>query len=336
MASFNRLEWLLQQVHGGRSATVRFSFNPATNIEKVMFILEPWDGAQRSVFRPVVMGALSSLHMAMIDSVVTDKGHSHKGTAGKSIIEFWVKPVVHGGGLSSKADGNSHAQGVVSSASCKPMESMSDGAVDVLPSSHDFSLCPQPDGLMSDGAADAALNLGDEMSGGVLDDRCSGASSSVPSTQQIVSMMSLAAQASALGSVDQIGNVIQKIDSLVAGLKEQEEIIKSMSESMSSTEPLAGMIERVLQDARALSAACQSSNWTEAFGDDSPLAQRTDCLVSKLETSLHQLPRNIRTLEFSDLATKVSSDVEQFIDERDSMICDINAALQDKKVSQSS
>jgi hypothetical protein len=86
-----RLDWLLQQVHGGRSTNVRFSFNSVTMTEKVTFALEPWDGLSRSIFRPVVMGALQSLQVAMLNHVVTDKGHTHKSAPGKSVVEFWIK-----------------------------------------------------------------------------------------------------------------------------------------------------------------------------------------------------------------------------------------------------
>ena len=88
MVSSARLDWLLQQVHGGRSCSVRFSFNPVTMTEKVQFTLETWDGIHRSIFRPGTMGALLSLQAAMDYSVVTDKGHT--SSKGKSVVEFWV------------------------------------------------------------------------------------------------------------------------------------------------------------------------------------------------------------------------------------------------------
>ena len=75
MVSQGRLDWLINQIHGGRSSSVRFSYNHVTRIEKVSFSLEPYDGMKKSIFRLCVMGALQAVHIAMSSCIVTDKGH---------------------------------------------------------------------------------------------------------------------------------------------------------------------------------------------------------------------------------------------------------------------
>ena len=96
MESLARLDWLTLQINSGRSTCVRFSYNPARMSEKITFILEPWDGAHQTVYRPAVLGTLMSLRAAIPDCIVTDKGHSHKSHPGKTFVEFWMKPALSG------------------------------------------------------------------------------------------------------------------------------------------------------------------------------------------------------------------------------------------------
>ena len=89
MPAAQRLDWLIAQIANGRATTVSFSFNEATQREKVKFVL--WNSfAACHVYRPAVLGALQSVSYAISHSIVTDKGHqSH--TQGSSVIEFWIK-----------------------------------------------------------------------------------------------------------------------------------------------------------------------------------------------------------------------------------------------------
>ena len=91
MVASARLLWLASQVHGGRQASVSFSFNGKTNREKVKFTLKPPQFGQCTAFRPCIMSALSAIQDAMLYSCVTDKGHT--SSAGMTVVEFWVAQV---------------------------------------------------------------------------------------------------------------------------------------------------------------------------------------------------------------------------------------------------
>ena len=91
MSSTDRLDWLTQQISAGRSAYVRFSFNPNTRTEKITFVLQPWEGTYAPTYRPALLNTLLSLRVSMFDNIVTDKGHTHKSQPGSTFIEFWIK-----------------------------------------------------------------------------------------------------------------------------------------------------------------------------------------------------------------------------------------------------
>jgi len=87
--SSSRLLWLIDEVHKGRSASVSFSYNAVTCREKLKFVLEDAYSCT-NVYRPCILAALTSLHAAVLTSIVTDKGHkSH--TNGNTIVEFWIQ-----------------------------------------------------------------------------------------------------------------------------------------------------------------------------------------------------------------------------------------------------
>ena len=84
---------------------------------------------QSSVYRPVIMAALSALQASMEFAVVTDKGHLSSG--GITVVEFWIgHPVAPDSGVSESLVGAS--------------TSNRDG--------YTSSRCPLPSGLMADGA----------------------------------------------------------------------------------------------------------------------------------------------------------------------------------------
>ena len=88
MVSCARLDWLVRQIQGGRCATVHLSYNAITHTEKIKFTLEAACSAD-CLYRPCVMGALQAVQLAMMSSIVTDKGHTTSQQ--KSVVEFWVK-----------------------------------------------------------------------------------------------------------------------------------------------------------------------------------------------------------------------------------------------------
>ena len=91
MSSIERLHWLANEIHMGRSAFVSFSFNAGNGREKIKFTLaNTYDF--HGIYRPCVMAALSAVQCAFDYSIVTDKGHRSKST-GQTIIEFWVKQI---------------------------------------------------------------------------------------------------------------------------------------------------------------------------------------------------------------------------------------------------
>ena len=87
MASAARLCWVERQIHSGRIARVRYSYNPSTFTEKIHFSIEPVAGSGTSP--PCVLGAISFLKSFLCHAVVTDKGHS--SSKGPSIVEFWIR-----------------------------------------------------------------------------------------------------------------------------------------------------------------------------------------------------------------------------------------------------
>ena len=92
--SFNRLQWLISEIHSGRNTQVVFSFNPAQQREKVKFVLD--DGYQcHAVYRPCVLGALTAVRCACESSITTDKGH--RSSTGKTTVEFWLQQHVNEG-----------------------------------------------------------------------------------------------------------------------------------------------------------------------------------------------------------------------------------------------
>ena len=91
MSSSQRLQWLLGEVHNGRNAHVTFSYNVQYKREKVKFVLEE-SYAAGGVYRPCVMAALCAIQSALLNSIVTDKGHkSYRDN--RSIVEFWIQQV---------------------------------------------------------------------------------------------------------------------------------------------------------------------------------------------------------------------------------------------------
>mmetsp|Transcript_107716 Transcript_107716/g.208626 ORF Transcript_107716/g.208626 Transcript_107716/m.208626 type:complete len:356 (+) Transcript_107716:56-1123(+) len=107
MVSYARLDWLLQQLHSGRCATVHMTYNPKTVTEKVKFTLEAASShGTQMVYRPCVMAALQGVQLAMSYSVVSDKGHTN--SLQKSVVEFWIKqPPSNTGDARAAGDGHS-------------------------------------------------------------------------------------------------------------------------------------------------------------------------------------------------------------------------------------
>ena len=87
--SLNRFQWLTCEVHKGRSVFVTFSYNAKSRKEKIKFVLED-DYSVRTVYRPCVMAALSAVHAALLNCIVTDKGH-RSTNGGNTIIEYWLQ-----------------------------------------------------------------------------------------------------------------------------------------------------------------------------------------------------------------------------------------------------
>jgi len=153
MATLARLEWVAQQVHAGRSAYVRFSYNPATMSEKVTFILDPWAGLQTSVYRPVLLNALLSLRSAIHDNIVTDKGHVHKSQPGRTCVEFWIKPAGITNSMKQHASNDTNVQNA-SLAPGAAVEALGDqpaddsmASVDEPPGTPDFGRTEHPDNV---------------------------------------------------------------------------------------------------------------------------------------------------------------------------------------------
>ena len=88
MASSRRLQWLITELHQGRSAHVSFSYNAVTKREKVKFILDDAYN-MHGVYRPCLQGALLSAQHAFHSSITTDKGHT--SSKGCTIVEFWCQ-----------------------------------------------------------------------------------------------------------------------------------------------------------------------------------------------------------------------------------------------------
>ncbi len=87
--SLNRLQWLISEVHKGRSVFVTFSHNQVTQREKVKFVLDD-AYSTATVYRPCVMAALSAVRVAVSSSIVTDKGHKSKSD-NRTVMEFWIQ-----------------------------------------------------------------------------------------------------------------------------------------------------------------------------------------------------------------------------------------------------
>ena len=86
--STNRLQWLINGIHTGRSAFVSFSYNPLVQREKVKFVLK--DSSQDiQAYRPCLLAALSAVKYASESSITNDKGH--RSSNGKTIVEFWLQ-----------------------------------------------------------------------------------------------------------------------------------------------------------------------------------------------------------------------------------------------------
>ena len=90
MVSVGRLDWLQRQLHGGRNATVRFSFNTDTSTERVQFVLEERTHRPALIHRPALMATIDAVREAASSNVITDKGH--KSSSGTSVVQFWIKP----------------------------------------------------------------------------------------------------------------------------------------------------------------------------------------------------------------------------------------------------
>ena len=91
-AVVGRLRWLMRQIHCGRDANVRVSYNGATRTEKLTFRLQK-ASAECLGHRPCLFGAIGALEAAMTNAVITDKGHtSSDGNTGMFLgeaVTFW-------------------------------------------------------------------------------------------------------------------------------------------------------------------------------------------------------------------------------------------------------
>ena len=86
--SVNRLQWLINEIHSGRTAHVSFSYNQSLQREKVKFVVE--DSYQsHQVYRPCLLAALSAVRFAFESSITTDKGH--RSSLGRTTVEFWLQ-----------------------------------------------------------------------------------------------------------------------------------------------------------------------------------------------------------------------------------------------------
>jgi hypothetical protein len=86
--SLNRLQWLINELHLGRSAHVSFSYNSVKHTEKVKFVLENAYN-DHGCYRPCVLGALTAVRCACDCSISTDKGH--RTSDGRTTVEFWLR-----------------------------------------------------------------------------------------------------------------------------------------------------------------------------------------------------------------------------------------------------
>ena len=59
MASSVRLQWLITELHKGRTAHVSFSFNAVTNKEKIKFVLGD-SYCLKNIYRPCLLGAFEA------------------------------------------------------------------------------------------------------------------------------------------------------------------------------------------------------------------------------------------------------------------------------------
>ena len=100
-AVIGRLRWLMRQIHCGRDANVRVSYNDATRTEKLTFRLQK-ASAECFGHRSCLLGAIGALEAAMTNAVITDKGHT--SSDGNNVVCFWVKPLRFGTGNDDLSD----------------------------------------------------------------------------------------------------------------------------------------------------------------------------------------------------------------------------------------
>ena len=65
MTSRSRLDWMISQVHAGRSAAVAFSYDPRTEKNKSKFVLDNGPLFPCSPDRPCIFGAVNAVATAM-------------------------------------------------------------------------------------------------------------------------------------------------------------------------------------------------------------------------------------------------------------------------------
>eukprot|EP00931_Biecheleriopsis_adriatica_P080216 TRINITY_DN53570_c0_g1_i1.p1 TRINITY_DN53570_c0_g1~~TRINITY_DN53570_c0_g1_i1.p1 ORF type:complete len:340 (-),score=38.54 TRINITY_DN53570_c0_g1_i1:81-1028(-) len=95
MVVLARLHWLQQQALAGRVITTHFSFNAASQKDKVTFRLGGWNPASpASALIPAAISLVLSSASAMI---VVDRGHKHSD--GFAEVSFWLhRPTTNGRG----------------------------------------------------------------------------------------------------------------------------------------------------------------------------------------------------------------------------------------------
>ena len=102
-AASARLHWIKRQLLRGRDVDVRMSYNTATRTEKVKFRLR--NCTCQGHLRPSILAAIGSLEDAIVNTVVTDKGHT--SSAGGTVVEFWIRSIaVVGGSLQGACTGS--------------------------------------------------------------------------------------------------------------------------------------------------------------------------------------------------------------------------------------
>jgi hypothetical protein len=82
-----RIKWLVAQVDMGKNMTMHTSFNPNKAIEKVSIKLFP--GPPLLHPRPVLRESVQSLHKHLQSQIVTNHGHTHKGTQVSEVYFFF-------------------------------------------------------------------------------------------------------------------------------------------------------------------------------------------------------------------------------------------------------